>query len=225
LGARRDTFSNPIWEQIRARQEVFDGAIAYSARRYDLASGGETRFVDGLQVLVAACLAMPATGMASEKQLQGTSRLQTGHTTALLADEVRHQLVTLPYYGVFDWLEGEVLPDDTVILRGQVTQPTIKSDAEARVRSLESVAKVVNNIEVLPVSTMDDEIRLATYRAIFSYNSPLFQYSVRAVPPIHIIVTSSLRTATSHSRASSRTPWTGTRLHGRTQCAGSVQRG
>src|SRR5256885_7780744 len=138
-------------------------------------------------LLVAACLAMPVTGMAGQKQLQGP-RLHRGHTTALLADEVRHQLVTLPYYGVFDWLEGEVLPDDTVILRGQVTRPTLKSDAEARVRSLESVANVVNKIEVLPVSTMDDDIRLATYRAIFSYNGPLFQYSVRAVPPIHIIV-------------------------------------
>jgi len=136
-------------------------------------------------LLVAVCLAMPVTGMASQKQLQGPHR---GHTTALLADEVRHQLVTLPYYGVFDWLEGEVLPDGTVILRGQVTRPTLKSDAEARVRSLESVANVVNKIEVLPVSTMDDDIRLATYRAIFSYNGPLFQYSVRAVPPIHIIV-------------------------------------
>src|SRR3989442_12842082 len=50
LGARRDTFSNPIWEQIRAHPEVFDGAIAYSARRYNLASRGETRLVDGLQV-------------------------------------------------------------------------------------------------------------------------------------------------------------------------------
>src|SRR2546427_3968549 len=120
-------------------------------------------------LLIAACVAMPVTGMASEKQLQGPA-LHRGHTTALIADEVRHQLITLPYYGVFDWLEAEVPPDDTVILRGQVTRPTLKSDAEARVRSLESVANVVNKIEVLPVSTMDDDIRLATYRAIFSYN-------------------------------------------------------
>ncbi|HYR82700.1 MAG TPA: BON domain-containing protein [Terriglobia bacterium] len=138
-------------------------------------------------LLAAACLAMPVSGMASGKQLQDPT-LHRGHTTALIADEVRHQLVTLPYYDVFDWLEAEVLPDDTVILSGQVTRPTLKSDAEARVRSLESVAKVVNKIEVLPLSTMDDEIRLATYRAIFSYNSPLFRYSVRAVPPIHIVV-------------------------------------
>ena len=138
-------------------------------------------------LLIAACLAMPLTGMASQKQLQ-SGGLDRGHTTALIADEVRHQLVTLPYYNVFDWLGAEVLPDDTVILEGQVTRPILKSDAEARVRSLESVAKVENKIEVLPLSTMDDEIRIATYRAIFKYNSPLFQYSVRAVPPIHILV-------------------------------------
>src|SRR5437870_2906754 len=138
-------------------------------------------------LLIAACLAMPVTGMASQKQLQGPG-LHRGHTTALIADEVRHQLVTLPYYNVFDWLEAEVLPDDTVVLRGQVTRPTTKSDAEARVRSLESVAKVVNEIEVLPASPSDDQIRLAMYHAIFRYNSPLFQYSIRAVAPVHIIV-------------------------------------
>src|SRR5262249_34385602 len=138
-------------------------------------------------LLIAACLAMPLTGMASQKQLQ-SGGLDRGHTTALIADEVRHQLVTLPYYNVFDWLEAQVLPADTVILEGQVTRPILKSDAAARARSLESVAKVENKIEVLPLSTMDDEIRIATYRAIFKYNSPLFQYSVRAVPPIHILV-------------------------------------
>ncbi len=71
-------------------------------------------------LLIAACLAMPVTGMASQKQLQGRG-LDRGHTMALIADEVRHQLVTLPYYNVFDWLEAEVLPDDTVILRGRST--------------------------------------------------------------------------------------------------------
>src|SRR5437867_12403566 len=135
-------------------------------------------------LLIAACPAMPLTGIASQKQLQGRG-LHRDHATALIADEVRHQLVTLPYYNVFDWLEAEVLPDDTVVLRGQVTRPTLKSDAEARLRSLESVAKVENQIEVLPLSTMDDGLRLATYRAIFNYNSPMFQYSVRAVPPMH----------------------------------------
>jgi len=139
--------------------------------------------------LVTVFATLSATAMASGSDKKALEiRLDRGRTTALIADEVRHQLVTLPYYGVFDWLEGQVLPDDTVVLRGQVTQPITKSDAEARVRSLESVAKVVNQIEVLPLSSSDDRIRLAMYRAIFNYNSPLFQYAIRAVPPIHIIV-------------------------------------
>src|SRR2546427_7330942 len=92
-------------------------------------------------LLIAACLAMPVTGMASQKQLQGPG-LHRGHTTALIADEVRHQLVTLPYYNVFDWLEAEVLPDDTVVLGGQVTRPTLKSDAGGRGCNPDRVAQV-----------------------------------------------------------------------------------
>ena len=102
--------------------------------------------------------------------------------------EIRHELVTLPYYDVFDWLEGEVLADGTVILRGEVVHSTIRSDAEARVKKVEGVTKVVNQIEVLPPSPGDDRLRLALYRALFNLDSPLFGYAHRAVPPIHIIV-------------------------------------
>ena len=105
-----------------------------------------------------------------------------------LAEQIRSRLVTLPYYDVFDWLEGEVQPDGTVTLRGQVVRPTTKSGAESRVRDIEGVERVVNEIEVLPVSQNDDRLRVALYRAIFSNNSPLFRYATRAVPPIHIIV-------------------------------------
>ena len=101
--------------------------------------------------------------------------------------EVRHELVMLPYYGVFDNLSYKVDPDGTVTLLGQVARPTLKSDAENSVKRIEGVEKVVNNIEVLPVSTNDDRIRRATYRAIYG-NSVLSPYQMRAVPPIHIIV-------------------------------------
>jgi hyperosmotically inducible periplasmic protein len=93
----------------------------------------------------------------------------------------------LPYYGVFDNLSYKVDPDGTVILLGQVARPTLKSDAENVVKRIEGVTKVVNNIEVLPNSMIDDQIRRATYRAIFG-NEVLSQYQMRAVPPIHIIV-------------------------------------
>lgn len=107
---------------------------------------------------------------------------------ARLVREVRHELVTLPYYGVFDWLEYVVQPDNKVVLRGQVVRPTTKSDAENRVKDIEGVSGVVNEIEVLPLSPNDDRLRRALYRAIYGQNSPLFRYAVQSVPPIHLIV-------------------------------------
>lgn len=107
-------------------------------------------------------------------------------TTQRLIKEVRHELVMLPYYGVFDNLAYKV-DDTTVTLLGQVTRPTLKSDAENVVKKIEGVERVVNNIEVLPLSTMDDQLRVAVYRAI--YRQPgLDRYAMQAVPSIHIIV-------------------------------------
>src|SRR5215831_21028959 len=118
----------------------------------------------------------PNTSAANNNKLQS------------LSEEVRHQLVTLPYYSVFDWLQAQVKPDGTVTLMGEVTRPSTKEDAASRVKGLEGATRVVNNIEVLPVSPMDDQIRIAVYRSIFSYDSPLFRYATQSVPPIHIIV-------------------------------------
>lgn len=101
--------------------------------------------------------------------------------------EVRHELLLLPYYGVFDNLAYKVGPDGTVTLLGEVARPSLKSDAENVVKKIEGVEKVDNQIKVLPVSGNDDQIRRATYRAIYG-NSTLAPYSMRAVPPIHIIV-------------------------------------
>jgi hyperosmotically inducible protein len=100
--------------------------------------------------------------------------------------EVRHELVMLPYYGVFDNLTY-LVDGSKVTLSGQVTRPTLKSDAENVVKKIEGVESVDNQIEVLPVSPNDDRIRLATYRAIYS-KAPLQRYQLGAVPPIHIIV-------------------------------------
>lgn len=109
-------------------------------------------------------------------------------TPARLVREIRHELATLPYYGVFDWLEFEVQSDNTVILRGQVVRPTTKSDAEANVKDVDGVSRVINQIEVLPASPADDRLRVALYRAIYGWNSPLFRYATQSVPPIHIVV-------------------------------------
>ncbi len=100
--------------------------------------------------------------------------------------QVRHELVMLPYYGVFDNLAFK-LNGRTVTLLGQVARPSLKSSAERVVREVDGIENVVNEIEVLPNSPNDDSIRVATYRAIYGDNM-LYRYGLQAVPPIHIIV-------------------------------------
>ena len=126
----------------------------------------------------------PAALTASAVPSQG--RRDESKAYDRLVKEVRHQLVLLPYYSVFDNLAFKV-ERDKVTLLGQVVRPTLKSDAESAVKSIEGVASVANNIEVLPLSPMDDQTRRAVYRAIYG-DSGLFRYGEAAVPSIHIIV-------------------------------------
>jgi len=127
--------------------------------------------------LVVLCALFCSVALGSAQNNRGQDRI---------VKEVRHELVMLPYYNVFDNLAFKV-DGSTVTLMGQVTRPTLKSDAERVVKGIEGVEKVVNNIEVLPVSPNDERIRLAVYRAI--YGQPgLQRYGLQAVPPIHIIV-------------------------------------
>src|ERR1035437_7925877 len=100
--------------------------------------------------------------------------------------EVRHEMVMLPYYGVFDNLAFKV-QGSAVTLLGQVILPTLKSDAGAVVKRIEGVEKVINQIEVLPMSPSDDRIRLNVYRAVYSQGA-LERYALQAVPSVHIIV-------------------------------------
>jgi hyperosmotically inducible protein len=111
----------------------------------------------------------------------------TGPRPGRLIKEVRHELLLLPYYGVFDHLEFAV-NDDSVELHGAVTRPTLKYEAENVVKRIEGVRNVKNNIEVLPLSTMDDQIRFALFRAIYGDSALITRYGYRAHPSIHIIV-------------------------------------
>jgi hyperosmotically inducible protein len=104
-----------------------------------------------------------------------------------IVQEVRHQLVMLPYYGVFDDIAFRV-EGGKVTLLGQVTRPTLKSDAGNVAKRVEGVTEVDNQIEVLPLSPMDDQIRMAAYRAIYGDATLGTRYGYRAVPSIHIIV-------------------------------------
>lgn len=104
-----------------------------------------------------------------------------------LADQVRKELVVLPYLSVFDNLGFSIEDSNTVVLSGQVLRPILKSDAEWAAKHVTGISKVVNNIEVLPLSPFDDAIRVRTYRAVFS--RPGFEkYAIQAVSPIRIIV-------------------------------------
>jgi hyperosmotically inducible protein len=137
---------------------------------------------------MATCLFAVQPQKPATKEPQLGRRPSPEAVRARISEDVRHELAQLPYIGVFDWIEWQAGADGVVVLRGQVTRPTKKSDAEYRLKRLESVSKVVNRIEVLPLSTSDDATRVAMYRAIFTYNSPLFRYSLGTVPSIHIIV-------------------------------------
>jgi len=128
-------------------------------------------------ILGLALLALTAPAWADK---------DNGSAPDRIVKEVRHELVMLPYYTVFDDLAYKV-NGSTVTLFGEVTNPTLKSDAERAVRHIEGVQTVVNNIEVLPPSPMDNQIRRAVYRAIYSQPG-LDMYAMRSVPTIHIIV-------------------------------------
>lgn len=129
--------------------------------------------------LLTALLLVMSTALiaADEKRATPADRLSR---------EVRHELLMLPYYGVFDNLAYRV-DGSKVTLFGQVTRPVLKTNAEKAVKSVEGVQAVDNNIEVLPLSPNDDRIRLDVYRAIYS-KAPLQRYQLNVVPPIHIMV-------------------------------------
>ena len=132
-----------------------------------------------LLIVAAVILAIATPSVAAQKEVppQAVERIQK---------EVRHEVLMLPYFDVFDNIAFKV-DGDTVTLFGQVTRPTLKSDAERAVKDIEGVERVENRIEVLPVSPNDDRIRRAVYRAIYGTEG-LDRYAMRAVPTIHIIV-------------------------------------
>jgi hyperosmotically inducible protein len=135
-------------------------------------------------VMVALALAggsLAKTVLADPQSSSGNRKMQDRVTR-----EVRHELVMIPQLSIFDNLSYKV-DGGTVTLLGQVRNPVIKDSAERAVKGIEGVQHVDNQIEVLPLSSNDDRIRLQEARAIFN-DSRLFPYSLGAVPPIHIIV-------------------------------------
>jgi len=127
--------------------------------------------------IVAVCLAVSAQDAQREPSARAQERITR---------EVRHELLMLPYFGVFDYIAFRV-DGYNVTLLGQVVRPTLKSDAENVVKRIEGVEKVDNQIEVLPPSPMDDRIRIRLFHAIYNY-APLQKYELGVQKPIRIIV-------------------------------------
>ncbi len=103
-----------------------------------------------------------------------------------IARQVNHEILMLPWYSVWDDIKYQVHGSE-VTLSGYVVNDRTKDEAAKRVKEIEGVTKVVNNIELLPASPNDDRIRRAEYRAIFG-DPTLEMYSFGSVQPVHIIV-------------------------------------
>jgi hyperosmotically inducible periplasmic protein len=131
-------------------------------------------------VVVVTLLSLATLGLTQDRD-QPSAKAQERITR-----EVRHELLMLPYFGVFDNIAFKV-DGYTVTLLGQVVRPTLRSDAGNVVKRIEGVEKVDNQIEVLPPSTMDDGLRLRLYRAIYGYPA-LEKYALGVQKPIRIIV-------------------------------------
>jgi hyperosmotically inducible protein len=134
-----------------------------------------SRFIVSALLLSGLSLAAPRQSTADQS------------TEARLQREVRHELVMLPYYSVFDDL-GYRVDGTTVTLYGDVVRPTLKSDAENVVKRIEGVTQVINKINVLPLSPNDDHIRRAMLRAIYGDPTIGDRYGMQAIPSVHIIV-------------------------------------
>ncbi|HXO38690.1 MAG TPA: BON domain-containing protein [Candidatus Acidoferrum sp.] len=144
----------------------------------------------GFNTFLAAVLALGTMGLAVASSTDQAQHQVTSGTNQRveqrLSGEVRHELNMIPEFTVFDNLAYRV-NGSTVTLVGQVRDAIVKDSAEARVKHLEGVERVDNQIEILPASFNDDRIRRQVARAVF--NDPrLSNYGIQSVPPIHIIV-------------------------------------
>ena len=88
-------------------------------------------------------------------------------TTTTAIEAIRSKLLRLPYYGVFDFI-AFTYDKGTVTLRGYAYHASLKDEAARAVKQAVEATAVVNDIEVLPVSMMDDDLRWRAYFAIYT---------------------------------------------------------
>lgn len=125
-----------------------------------------------LMTLMLCALAMPASA--------------EDRPNLLIFRDVSRQVNRYAYFTIFDSVHAS-LRDGVVTLSGKVTMPFKATDLVTRVSKVDGVRAVRNELDVLPVSQFDTELRLGLARALYAHPA-LAQYAVGANPPIHIIV-------------------------------------
>ena len=125
--------------------------------------------------------------IASTLSFTAQNAMASAPGTAAIDKQVGHELNMLPYVNVFDYMTFTVDGNGTVTLAGEVTNPVLKSDAGNVVKRIEGVEYVNNQIQVLPVSPMDDGLRIRLFRTIYGYPT-LQKYSLGVNKSIRIIV-------------------------------------
>jgi len=139
-----------------------------------------------LLTLAAFLSASPLIGLSAQSTPAPKPTQSDDRYPSPLSREIHHQILVLPFYSVFDSINFTV-EGGKVTLTGQVVRRTLKEHAEAAVKSIEGVTVVVNQIEVLPVSPSDDDLRNAIYRVVYE-DPTLARYAIQNIPPVHIIV-------------------------------------
>jgi len=125
--------------------------------------------------------------MASALVFSAQNALASTRGTEWVENKVRHELNMLPYVNAFDYMSFTVDENSNVTLMGEVTNPTLRSDAGNVVKKIEGVEHVDNQIKVLPVSFFDNGLRVRLFRTIYGY--PVLQrYALGVNKPIRIIV-------------------------------------
>jgi hyperosmotically inducible periplasmic protein len=130
-------------------------------------------------------LAKGVAGLAALLLLTSAPMFAKNPAPGTLEKKVQHELFSVPWLNLFDDISFRV-DGNVVTLFGDVRQPWMKNDAGSAVKHIEGVTRVDNEINVLPLSPMDDRIRAQAFRAIF--NGPLFRYSEGVLGSIHIVV-------------------------------------
>lgn len=135
-------------------------------------------------LITAVALALaPAFASAQAPE----QRRAVDRTTDRMFRNIQQQVLDYPHYTIFDTISARIDGEGIVTLTGKVTMPYKREELGKRVGTVNGVKQVNNQIDVLPASKSDDELREGIARAI--YDNPTFRpYASRVNPPIHVIV-------------------------------------